>query len=199
MEEIELWPESAQKAYKITNIVRKVSMFIAWGLFIILFVVMTVATMKDLFSYGFSVWIESMVGGFFLCMIVPFMIHTFVHSEFLFKNMAKSMGIIGIILALFAVEFRCFVGAYWGIKDLYLFIKKKPLVYEKEYDYFLETREAQQELNREYNEAVMSAIQDEKNRNQTAEDLKKLKEMQEDGLISEEEFNEKKKEILAKF
>ena len=73
------------------------------------------------------------------------------------------------------------------------------MVYEKEYDYFLETREAQQELNREYNEAVMSAIQDEKNRNQTAEDLRKLKEMQEDGLITEEEFNAKKKEILAKF
>ena len=121
--------------------------------------------------------------------------------EFIIKNLIRSWGFLGGLTAYWLAPAISIVGAgfVWAIIDMYLFIKKKPLVYKKEYKHFLASKEVQEEMEREYNHVILSTIHDGEIRNQAAVNLKKLKEMQEEGLITEEEFEEKKKELLAKF
>jgi hypothetical protein len=84
------------------------------------------------------------------------------------------------------------LGGIFLIIDLILFIKKKPLIYPYEYVSLLQTKAAQAEM-------MCNAAQDFKDDSEiAAENLQKLSDMLEKGLITTEEFNMKKAELLER-
>ena len=95
------------------------------------------------------------------------------------------MGVL-IVVPAFGIMF----GFVYEIVDTVLFLRKKPLVYQRELKHFMETKQAQAEI-----EAALTA---EANSETVMANLQKLKEMAEQGVITEEEFNQKKAEMMAR-
>lgn len=183
-------PQSAQKAYKLTNNIRKVLMFIGWIAFVGWFIagVYSMIVSKD-FAVGELLFMCYMLAGF-----VPGL----VHCEFLFKKLFKSIWIlflVGIFFLGFIITFALFAGGAFLIADTILFIKKKPLIYSFEHKYFLQTEDAQAEMVVD----ALSGMGDVASSSDAAKnDLQNLKAMLDQGLITEKEFNDKKKELLER-
>lgn len=165
-------PPSAQKAYNFTSKVRTVTMFIGLAAGLIMFILSfnVMFNGKDNF---FTVFGGSLMFGGFL--------HGVVHMEFALKKLWRSLGIIAIIPCLFVIMIGAYIGFILMIVDLILFIMKKPRIYPFEHKYFLYSEEAQVEL------ILNENITDE---------LEQLKELLNKGLISEEDYNKKKDDIL---
>lgn len=181
-------PTSAQKSYKITNIVRKGTVFISW----VLFVLMMFNVVPKEESFIICIPFSLVFGGF---------IHGIVHGEFIYKKVLRKMsfgGLIGIgigfLVDLVIGEMFGVIGSIYLIIDTIRFIKRKPLVYSFEHKYFLETQKAQEEMTANaYNELLNVT-----HSNDAVIKIQQLKEMMEQGTITEEEYNQKKAELLER-
>lgn len=181
-------PVSAQKAYEKRNKIRKVFLFIGWGLFVI-------ALISDLVRTG------DFMGSLLSAFGSGGMLLGIVHFEFYFKKMWKNgigiallLGIFALLAAALLVFVAALVGWIYLIADTVLFIMKKPLVYPFEHKYFLEMRKVQEEIEENiYRETIHSAES-----TAAAEQLSNLNRLKEQGAITDEEFNAKKAELLGK-
>lgn len=173
--------ESAKKSYKVTSIVRKTAMFIGWGLFVILYIVVFTGDYHKPVDFLFA----PLLGAGFISGMI--------HGEFLYKKVVKKLGfVIGIFISLFLIWVFSCIGFIFLIADTVLFFMKKSLIYPFENRCFLETRKAQEEIAVEhYAEFIQAA-----NNNDAMNKIHKLKELLEQGAITEEEFNQKKSELL---
>ncbi len=185
---VEEMPVSAQKAYKVTNIVRKAAMFIGWGLIVILWIIAIFLVdspgLTDFLSV--PICLAGCISGI-------------IHGELVYKKTVRTLkkfsliGLaIGMFVFLFLLEIFVITGSIFLIADTVLFFMKKPLVYPFEHKYFLESRKAQEEIETAiYNEMMRTA-----NGENAMNKIQKLKEMMEQGIITEDEFNRKKTELL---
>lgn len=188
MIKIEEMPVSAQKAYKVTNIVRKAAMFIGWCLFVILYIVVFTGNYHKPVDFLFApLWGAGFIAGM-------------IHGEFAYKKVVNTLRkhlsliglLIGIFISLFLLWIFSCIGFIFLIADTVLFVMKKPLVYPFEHKCFLEARKAQEEIETAvYNEMIRTA-----NSENAMDKLQKLKVMMEQGIITEDEFNRKKTELL---
>lgn len=190
-------PQSAQKAYRTTNTVRKVAMFLCFPSAIV-WAILCIINGENLFS--------GLVDGFF----IGAGILGIVHGKFAFKGLLRRLkkmlgfGIVGLALAYlgFGMGFTLLVGvmAFAGFVlvfvDIALFILKKPLIYPFENKYFLNSRKAQEEIQEEMINKVWDELNSSNASGNAMETLKKLKEMLDNGVITEDEFNQKKAELL---
>ena len=137
--------------------------------------------------------------GLFLLItgLIPICILGCVHCKGMFKGIIKIAApllILGWAVAVIALSVALGGAIYGGpvflIIDTIRYFQKKPLIYNFEHEGFMKTPEAQREL-------LSKAAATFQNANLSAEDtLKKLKDMFEQGLITEEEYNNKKAELL---
>lgn len=170
-------PVSAQKAYTFTNKVRKAVMFIGLGIFLLNLIISFINGYKSAF-----------ISSLFVSGIIP----GFIHGEFAYKKMFRNLFIIGLFIDVLLATIFAYAGFIFLIADTILYIMKKPLVYPFENKCFLETRKAQEEIAAAtYNVFLRAASSDD-----AMTKLQKLKEMMEQGVITEEEFNRKKAELL---
>ena len=188
----ETLPESAQKAYNQTNKIRRVSMFIAIGLSVICLIVDLVSGKNENFINTF---VFSLIGGG--C------IHGLIHAEMLLKPLIKKflksllkiyfppLMLISAIMLCLGLTFAMFIGAPCMIIDLVLYLKKKPLVYPFEIGSFLKLKAVQEEMQ------VMAMQEMRYPQEDTQTKIIKLKQMLDDGLITEDEYNQKKTELLS--
>lgn len=131
---INAMPTPAQKAYKTTNTIRKFTMLIGW-IATVFFFILFKKTEDDgiiLLSYG-----SMMIGS---------AVHVFVHSEFILKKLAKNFGRLRLYACVIWGVCVIVVGPIFLIIDTILFCLKKPLVYPFEHKFFLETKQAQEEM-----------------------------------------------------
>ena len=190
MIDIESLPVKAQKNYKFTNMLRKIAMFAGWGIAVLLFIYTTITQQ--------GTFLENLVGS----IMTGGILLGIIHCEFLMKKLSRAMGVLGIFINLFIVGFTFFFGWIFLIIDTVLFIMKKPLVYPMEHKNFLMDKAVQREMEEEYYNAVMNDTKNIEKANKedaAMETLQKLKEMLDQGIITEEEFNIKKKDLLEKF
>lgn len=189
-------PQSAQKSYRLTNTIRKVLMFLGWiisgGFF--LCGTFSMIVYQD-FSFGEVLFLTYVTGGLILGLV---------HCEFLFKSLFKSIWIlflVGIFFLGFILTYAIFAGGAYLIIDTILFIRKKPLIYSFENKYFLQTAQAQAEMELDYQKSMVNAVATAATAGNGAtakNDLQHLKDMLDQGLITEAEFNKKKKELLER-
>lgn len=187
-------PQSAQKAYKLTNNIRKILMFIGWIAFV------------GWFIFGFWSMIVNHDVTFgevlFTCYMCAGLVPGLVHCEFAFKALFRKFSIFGIFFLPWVLLFAMFAGGAYLIADTICFFMKKPLVYPFENKNFLYTEAAQTEMAAEYQGAVLDALAGARSGASSSDaaknDLQNLKAMLDQGLITEEEFNNKKKELLER-
>lgn len=137
--------------------------------------------------------------------VVPLCILGIVHSKFIIKKIWNATPVIvfnwifAVIALSVVLAIACFCSLYYVVRDTVRYFQKKPLVYSSEHNEFMKTREAQQEIT--YYNAVNTAYNEEiakKEADNAAveESLVKLKEMYDSNLITKEEYNNKKAELL---
>jgi hypothetical protein len=181
-------PKSAQKAYKVSNILRKVTMFLS--------IIIAVVCM-----FGFSKS-DGIFNSIFAGLALGGVIRGIVHYEFILKAIMRKtiqVGVIGLLFGLFICYLLIcltvpFLGFIFVVVDLVLFILKKPLVYQFENKFFLNSKAVKEEM--AY--IVWNDLQKSNDGDNAMEMLQKLKEMAEQGVITDEEFNIKKAELLER-
>ncbi len=188
----ETLPESAQKAYNQTNKIRRVSMFIAIILSVIFLIIDGISSKNKNFM---NILTSSLLGG---CCF-----HGLIHAEMLLKSLIKKflksllkiyfppIMLISAVMLCLGLTFAMFIGAPCMIIDLILYLKKKPLVYSFEIGSFLKLKAVQEEMQ-------VMAMQEMRYTQEDAQTkIIKLKHMLDDGLITEDEYNQKKTELLS--
>lgn len=108
--------------------------------------------------------------------------------------------VVGWIIWFFIVYIgSVFVGAFMLIYNVVRLIVKTPLISAADADYFIR-KEAEQNLDAAVTEAAYNSVMGQQNvqNNNSAESLAKLKEMLDNGLITENEYDVKKAEILSR-
>lgn len=142
-------PPSAQKAYTMTNTVRKAAMFIGWvsvALFAILYFITEILKSGASAEDGAMILLVSFLGMMLLGLV---------HGEFWFKKAIGVFNSFGMTIVFFEIPLilcgLVFLVFGYGsgiflIIDTILFIKKKPLVYKFEHHYFMESKAAQAEV-----------------------------------------------------
>lgn len=179
----EMTPE-LKKAYTQTSLVRKISMFIGFTIAVVVFVAFSVGYLKEgigrFFQEFFNIILYSMVlGGIF---------HGWLHCEFFVRHVKRKVLFPIRLVPYFLVYiFGWLPGSIFLIIDLILFIKKKPLVYPFEFEHICRLEKVEQEL-----EAV------ERKHNNDMDKLRGLKQMYDNGVITQEEFESKKAELLER-
>lgn len=184
----EMLPESAQKAYTHTDKIRKGSMFIAIALSAVCLIIFSVKhkEFKNLMDILSS------------ALFVGCLIHGFIHAEMLLKPLIKKflksllkiyfppIVIISAVMLSFGFLIAMLIGAPCMIIDLIMYLKKKPLVYSFEIGSFMKLK------------AVQDEIQEMKYSQEDVQTkITKLKQMFDDGLITENEYSQKKTELLS--
>ncbi|MBR4084247.1 MAG: SHOCT domain-containing protein [Lachnospiraceae bacterium] len=188
-------PPSAQRSYRITNTTRKIVMFIGW--IIVLLVLISLFAVKVLKTADIN-----MLSVAFLALIFFFVIHAlFIHLEFVYKTIYSKLWWIGIIILIpFVWTVAGLFSWVFLLVDTILFLLKKPLIYPFENKYFIRTRDAVDEMRIQYQAELVNAVNnsgsDVPNNADTISKLQELKELLDRGLITEEEFNRKKNEVL---
>lgn len=182
-------PPSAQEAYKKSCQSRKISLFVSC-LGIILFIPCFGSAM----SGGSDDAIAVFPFLFLLCCV-----HGWAHMHLHFKSLPRKLGIIGVLVWFWATYISgALASLVFIIMDIRKLFKKEPLVAPSEHKYFLESPAAQAELlamaSSELDRA--NSYDQQKLAEDTMENIKKLKEMFDSGIITEEEFNRKKSELL---
>lgn len=87
-----------------------------------------------------------------------------------------------------------YVGFIFFIVDTVLWIKKKRLAYPFKYKLFLLKEDIQAEMEMEACNEIVRALESD----DAMTKIQRLKEMKDNGVINEEEFNTKKVELMAK-
>ena len=180
-------PPSAQKDYNNTNKLRVIIMFVGYAI-TIFFIIRGVIK-------GNGVDLGAILFGG----IIPGIIHL----EFVFKKIARTLGIVGIFVSLFFIFPAALVtGWVFLIADLILYLLKKPCIYPFENASFVYySKKAQEELEAmNFNATVNAYAQAVKEINGSGTDnvkdgLAQLKDMLDNGLITENEYKAKKAQL----
>lgn len=186
MIKFEEMPPSAQKSYNKANSVRKVFMFMGW-FFLLFFIVIAIIDRGNNPSFIDTFLIIFMNVGF---------LSGVAHGIFTIKkvfNRCFSIIFFPISLAIILGVtwiLGMFTGGFFLIADTISFFKKKPLIYQFEMHKFLESQKVQAEIN---NAAYNSLLNSD-----NLDKIQQLKEMMENGTITEEEFKQKKEQLLSK-
>ena len=179
----EMTPE-LKKAYTQTNLVRKISMFIGLAIVAIMLFVYTGITFRNsdlnFIEKILTILVETMVtGGIF---------HGWLHCEFLVRHIKREVMFPFRLIPYFLVYiFGWLPGSIFLIIDLILFIKKKTLVYPFEFEHICRLEKVEQELEAEAHK-----------HDNDMDKLRGLKQMYDNGVITEEEFESKKAELLER-
>ena len=188
----ETLPESAQKAYNQTDKIRRVSMFIAIGLSVVLMII-----------FGVSGETKNFIELLASSLLAGCCIHGLIHAEMLLKPLIKKflksllkiyfppIMLISAMMLCFGLTFAMFIGAPCMIIDLVLYLKKKPLVYPSEVGSFLKLKAVQEEMQAMAMQEMRYPQEDAQTK------IIKLKQMLDDGLITEDEYSQKKAELLS--
>lgn len=190
MIKFEEMPPSAQKSYNKANSVRKVFMFIGWGC-LLFWIAAAISDRENSFA-SFSSCLTTVLMIF---MNVGFLSGV-AHGIFTIKkvfNRCFSIIFFPISLAIILGVtwiLGIFTGGVFLIADTISFFKKKPLIYQFEMHKFLESQKVQAEIN---NAAYNSLLNSD-----NLDKIQQLKEMMENGTITEEEFKQKKEQLLSK-
>lgn len=184
----ELLPDYAKKAYKRTDLLRKISGIAAWIFTLLVFIYML--KMPD---HNFVTLLIALVFSFFLgCSL-----HGLVHFGFTLKKMFSQNILIGLIALNLLLIASQFTGGIHLIIDTIRFIQKKPLIRDSELHHFVH------EIPVVYQtyDVTPTEYSAEPTRTTTAQDkltsdLQTLKSLYEQGLITEDEYNKKKSTLL---
>lgn len=186
---IEELPSSAQEACRKKAKNRKALLFAEWAIAAVLFVAFLIGSISE----GHP--LTGLFGGLMLGLEFGGWVCGLDHLSFMFKKVVKNgIGLIIILglwyIAVFAAiaMLAATVGWVFLIIDSICFFTKKPLIYQGEINRILRSEQVQTEL-------LYQAI-GEASAPSTADKLQELKDMLDSGLITEEEFNGKKEELL---
>lgn len=173
-------PPSAQKAYRFTNTARKVLAILTCPFVVIFFLLGILSG-------------EGFVMGLLLTTNAAFLLGIF-HGEFIYKSLLRKLSVIGILPAMFVAGIFSGIGLVFWIIDLVFIIQKKPLIFQFEHGFLLESKAARQEMAQmAYNQYVYNV-----SRNNAYSGLQQLKNMLDQGIITREEFEMKKAELLRR-
>lgn len=175
-------PSSAQNDYDRNNKARRSAMFVGGIGFIITFISGCLSEVNDILMYVMliAVYISAIPGV--------------VHANLRFRKL-RSAGLIGLAIWFLATLFVGICGSLiFLVMDIVRYTQKKPLILTAEHKFFAETPAAQQEM-----EAMTIAEFLRQNDASTAAaNLRQLKEMYDSGILTEDEFNAKKAELLER-
>lgn len=115
------------------------------------------------------------------------------HLGFLFKKVWEKLGILGILVEFFVIYVVWFGGMLLLIVDSVLFILRKPLVYPFEENRII--KNIRDRLGIYENPISLDA---QANHASTMNHIEELKAMLDKGLITQEEFDAKKAEIMSR-
>ncbi len=182
-------PPSAQKSYNFNANLRKLLMFLGWGVAVLLELLSIIDLIRGEGDIQMLLYGSILIGGLLLAAAhsVHFVINTFKTCMRIIPLFPADL-VISFIAASFVWIAFCMASGVLLIIDTILFICKKPLIYPFEMKYFLQSKAAQAEIlasaaNESYSEEVMK-------------DLENLRSMLEKGLITPKEFDDKKAELL---
>lgn len=190
MEEIRIEeaPKSAQDAFNKISKRRKVIMFIGWAATAVMLVIVLIESISSGKDFIGNIIAGFMIGGY---------ISGFDHVGFLFKKTVKNgliliilLGIWYIVIFSLIAMLALAVGWVFLIIDTVRFFTKKCPVYNSEINRIFNSDKVKAEI-------AAQAYSD-LNTLSTAEKLRELKEMLDNGLITEAEFNAKKAELMNK-
>ena len=138
----------------------------------------------------------------YLGFVIGSIVAGIVHIETIYGKIKALLfiPIAGWIIWIFIVYFAAvFYGMVVMIANVIRFVLKKPLFFAFEVDEFIR-KEAEQNLDAAVTEAAYNSVMGQQNvqNNNSAESLAKLKEMLDNGLITENEYDVKKAEILSR-
>lgn len=201
---------AAQAAFDKENKKRIKALKLSWvgvAAIVLAIILLIIGAVISSFTGSMPEAITSFAGGLAGYGCIPIIFLGILHSIFIFKKIWSKTSVIVfnwvIIVIVLCLGIFIIAGAavIFLYKDTISYFKKKPLVYSFEHNSFMQTREAQEQI--AYYNAVNTAYNEElarKEADNTAveESLVKLKEMYDNSLISEDEYNKKKAELLAK-
>ena len=182
-------PPSAQKSYKFHANIRKLLMFLGWGVAALLEVLSIIDLIRGEGDIQMLLFGSIMFGGIPLGIAhsVHYLVNTFKTCMRIIPLFPADLVISFLVTAMVYIAFGM-AGGVLLVVDTIMFIRKKPLIYPFEMKHFLQSKAAQAEIlasaaNESYSEEVMK-------------DLENLKSMLEKGLITQKEFDDKKAELL---
>lgn len=172
--------------------------FLSW----ILQIIIAIAFVVSFPPGGFFEIIGAFLGSLFLAWYIVGMLPGLFHIDSLYGSI-KPLLFIPIIGWFIWFMIVCFAAIVIGmgvmIANIFKLIFKKPLIYFFEVDYFIK-KEAAQNIDAAVTAAAYNNVMGQQNvqNNNSAESLAKLKEMLDNGLITENEYDVKKAEILSR-
>lgn len=206
--QIDAESEVIQKRVNKANKLRSITIKICWVLTPIMFVLFCIVSITaNSFPEEFSI-------DFWWALYIGCGLHGLVHCGYLIKKIVlvpvkcwKKAGPIIAFLAFFptalilasVLAIVVMVGFIYEIVDTIFFIKKKSLVYKRDVERFCKEEEKKQA--EEYGNLDPDLVAQMVSNSDSAtamENLKALQKMMEDGVITKEEFNSKKEELMER-
>lgn len=184
--------ENMTPGIKKTDTHRKIATILGWIAAVLIAFAMAIGLNEDGIQGFFGFLFAGMIFGYIIGGLIPGLVH--IESIYSKIKPLLYIPVIGWFIWLMIVYFSAvFIGMIVMVLNLVMIILKKPVIYFFDTDYLMK-REAEKNFTAaEYNSAVNQPAA-----NETAENLRKLKEMNEQGLITDEEYNKKKSELLEK-
>lgn len=191
----EQMPETAKKAYRKADKFRKITLFLCLAITVLFLI---------LFAKVFEG--SALLEGIFSAFLVGSMLQGLVHAlpltksiYFKLKKWIVDMIIFApvlLVIPLFPLVLFLYIGFVFEILDLILFIRKKPLVYGFENSLFLDSKAAQEEIQAEQQKELYKNAMQELTSENPNQKMIQLRQMLDNGLITEEEYHQKKTELL---
>lgn len=181
-------PECAKDYYKKLNKTRTTMLFISWGLcgLFLLFLFSKGDFMHKL-SISFTMvylWSAFPLGAS--------------HLNFFFRKMTGSANLIGKLIGFFVylaiLAFGEFYFFFILLIDTVLFVLKKPLVYPFEHKSIVQLPKIQEQIYAD----ILNNMSMEAEKEDIKEKIMSLKSMYDEKLITEEEYNRKKQELIER-
>lgn len=188
-------PEAAKQAYLKANKARKLTMFLCIAA-TILFLIAFLPNVKEMSFFGV------IFGAIFAGSMLQGVVHALSITKSIYFKLKKhiiSMIILApVLLVIPLIPLCCFAeaGFVFEIIDIILFIQKKPLIYEIENSLFLDSKAVQEEIETAQQEELYRNIMQDLTSENPSQKMTQLRQMLEDGLITEEDYNQKKAELL---
>ena len=188
----EQMPETAKKAYHKADKFRKVTLFLSLAvtvLFLILFAQISEGSQGFFMAVFSGGMLQGVIHALPLTKSIYFKLKKWIVDMIIFAPVL-------LVVPLFPLAFSMYIGFIFEILDLILFIRKKPLVYGIENSLFLDSKAAQAEIQAEQEKTFYKNAMQELASEDLNQKMIQLRQMLENGLVTEEEYNQKKTELL---
>lgn len=178
--------EAFDRLFNAKHKTRKIIFFISCGIAVLNFFAVMISNLGS--GFGFAVALAA-----FLSFTYGFGLLGLNHGWHSLKDLFKKIPFLfAIVIAFFVAACAVLVGGIYAVVDTVYLILKKPLVFKYERKEIFESDEIQEILVRSAMRELSASASAENN----MEKLRKLKEMKDEGVITEEEYNAKKAELL---